>query len=610
MLSEEHAAASDRPGSDPAMKREVPRSFRRESRLFLWIALLLILFVNFVTLLFFRNAVVWGELVTERRAGEILRRISLASDSEAVGEAIEHAVLEPDVVFVGVYDSRGRRVQSSGHGFEAPQVWSAERPPPGRVAYEWKRRPAVLLASFTGGERLFLLALDPGPGATLRYLALLMTILVPVAAAALVVLAGFYLRSLLAPYDRMLETAGVVPGGEKAVGDEREFLIARFESTIAALSEKERELERLARLEKERADDLETAARTLARNLPTGLLSIDPNGIVVELNEAGREILALPREARGEPLEKLLSEVPELRDLVARVLRGRETLERREARWVRQGGEERVLGVTATAAMGADGRFLGVLALFTDLSEVRRLEARMALARHLADLGEVSAGAAHEFRNAAAAIDGYADLAQRHPERAAEHLKAIRREAQEMSRVTSDFLLFARPEGFSPEAVPFDGIVDAAAREIEGAFPGVAIARRGEFPDVRGSAVLLRRALVNLLRNAVQATPPARRAEKDGIVLEGLVDEEELAISVGDRGAGVDPAQREKIFMPFYSTKPDGAGIGLAIVGRIADLHGGTVEVSARPGGGSFFILRLPAAGPQAPAAAPSEGSR
>ena len=67
--------------------------------------------------------------------------------------------------------------------------------------------------------------------------------------------------------------------------------------------------------------------------------------------------------------------------------------------------------MTATPAEGADGRFLGVVALFSDLTEIRRLEARVALARHLADLGEVSAGAAHEFRNAAAAIDGYADLA-------------------------------------------------------------------------------------------------------------------------------------------------------------------------------------------------------
>ncbi|MGE5276393.1 MAG: two-component system sensor histidine kinase NtrB [Acidobacteriota bacterium] len=609
MPSPENAAEPDRAESSSGNGGQVPRSFRRESRLFLWIALLLILFVNFITLLFFRNAVAWGELVTERRAGELLRRLSLPPAPEAAAESIERAVLEPDVVFVGVYDERGRRVQSSGHGFQAPLVLSVERPPPGRVSYQWKRRPALLLAALSDGRRTYLLALEPGPGATLRWLALLMTILVPVAGAALVVLAGLYLKSLLAPYDRMLETAGAVAGGEKAVGDEREFLIARFESTIASLSEKERELHRLARLEKERADDLETAARTLARNLPTGLLSLDPQGTVVELNEAGREILALSREARGEPFERLLADIPELRELVARALRERETLERREARWVRQ-GEERVLGVTATAAMGADGRFLGVLALFTDLSEVRRLEARVALARHLADLGEVSAGAAHEFRNAAAAIDGYADLALRHPERAVEHLKAIRREAQEMSRVTSDFLLFARPEGFSPEAVPLEGVVDAAVREIEGAFPGVPVARRGEFPEVRGSAVLLRRALVNLLRNAVQATPVAQRAAGEAIVLEGRVGGEELALSVGDRGAGVDPAQREKIFMPFYSTKPDGAGFGLAIVGRIADLHGGTVEVSARPGGGSFFILRLPSARPPAPAAAPSAGSR
>jgi PAS domain S-box-containing protein len=590
------------------MKKEVPRSFRRESRLFLWVALLLILFVNLVTLLLLRSAVSWGELVTERRAGELLRRVSLGADSEGPREAIERAVLESDVVFVGIYDERGRRLQSAGHELDAPLLLSGPKPPPGRVANEWKSNPALLLARLSGGNRSYALALDPGPGATLRRLALLMTILVPVAGAALVVLAGFYLRSLLEPYDRMLQTAGAAPGGPPA-GDEREFLVARFESTIAALSEKERELARLARLEKERADDLETAARTLARNLPTGLLSIDPNGTVVEVNEAGREILALPPESRGEPFEKLLADLPELRDLVRRVLSDRQTLERREARWRRR-GEERVLGVTATAAMGADGRFLGVLALFTDLSDVRRLEARVALARHLADLGEVSAGAAHEFRNAAAAIDGYADLALRQEGRAPEYLKAIRREAQEMSRVTSDFLLFARPEGFSPEPVALDAAVEAAARETERAFPGVKVERRGELPEVRGSAVLLRRALANLLRNAVQATAPERRAEPDAIAVESTANGEEIALAVGDRGPGVDPGDREKIFVPFYTTKPGGAGIGLAIVGRIADLHGGTVELAPRPGGGSWFILRLPAAARPAPAAAPSEGSR
>ncbi len=188
-------------------------------------------------------------------------------------------------------------------------------------------------------------------------------------------------------------------------------------------------------------------------------------------------------------------------------------------------------------------------------------------------------------------------------------MKAIRREAQEMSRVTSDFLLFARPERFAPEAVSLEGVVEAAAREIESAFPGVRVERAGDFPEARGSAVLLRRALANLLRNAVEATPASRRGETGAIRIEGTAQGEEIGLEVQDRGPGVDPDQREKIFVPFYSTRPDGAGFGLSIVGRIAELHGGTVEVAARPGGGSRFTLRLPAA--RGPASgAPSAGSR
>src|SRR5262249_46691243 len=246
------------------------------------------------------------------------------------------------------------------------------------------------------------------------------------------------------------------------------FVIARFESTVAALSEKERELERMARSEKERADDLETAARTLSRNLPTGLLSVDTEGTVVELNESGREILMAGAASRGERAERLLADAPEFREILESVLRDRAAVGRQEVR-LRRGSVERVLGITVTPATGAAGRFLGVMALFTDLTDVRRLEARVALARHLADLGEVSAGAAHEFRNAAAAIDGFADLAQRQPDRAPEHLKAIRAEAQQISRITSDFLLFARPGGFAPEPVSLAAAAEEAGREIEGA---------------------------------------------------------------------------------------------------------------------------------------------
>jgi len=571
----------------------VPRTFRRESRLFLWVALLLILFLNLLTLLFFRRAVDWASESVERRAADFLQRLPLsaaASEDEA-GVAIRKAALDRDVVYVAVYDGEGRRLRTVGPEIDAPETLPVPRPDPGRIVFTWRKSPTLLLATAGTPQGAVSLALDPGPGAALRSLASALTVVVPVAGAALVVLAGFYLRSLLSPYDRLIAAAGGAPAAAPASraesADEREFLVGRFEATIAALREKERELQA-------RADDLETAARLLSRNLPTGLLSLDSEGKVVELNEAGREILRVRGDFHGQQFETTFAGAPEFRDLLAEVLSNRHPVGRREIHWT-AGEQMRSFGVTVTPAEGADGRFLGVLALFTDLTEMRRLEARIALTRHLSDLGQVSAGAAHEFRNAAAAIDGFADLALRNPDRAAEHLQAIRREAEEMSRVTSDFLLFARPEAFAPEPVDLASVAAAAAAETETAFPGVAVGLDGSFPSVSGSEVLLRRALVNLLRNAVEATAPERRGEPSAIRLTGWSEGNEAFLAVGDRGAGIDASLREEIFLPFYSTKPRGSGFGLAIVARIAELHGGTVDVSDRPGGGAVFTLRLPA---------------
>jgi PAS domain S-box-containing protein len=581
----------------PAARGEVPRSFRRESRLFLWVALILIVFLNLLTLRFFRAAVDWGADEVERRAGEILRRVALSSGrGEAGEETLERAALEPDVAYVALYDANGRRVRALGPGpVEAPAVLD-QRPAPGRLEHAWRSKPSLVVSTFATDKHFFVLALDPGSGGALRDSAQRLSVFIPAAGVALAILAALYLRSLLQPYERLLAAAGGAPAPMRESGDEREFVVARFEATIAALHEKERELERLARREKERADDLETAARTLSKNLPTGLLSVDPDGRVVELNESGREILKLEREVRGEDYGRVLAEAPDFRGLVEQVLSRRAVAGRREVRWKRGPGEGRVLGVTATPAEGADGRFLGAVALFSDLTEIRELEGRVALARHLADLGQVSAGAAHEFRNAAAAIDGFADLALRSndAERAAEYVRAIRQEAQEMSRVTSDFLLFARPETFAPEPIDLEEVVQAASAEAERAYPGMSVECSGEFPEATGSAVLLRRALVNLLRNAVEATPEERRPEVGAIALAGGRSAREATLSVGDRGPGVDAASRERIFLPFYSSKPRGSGFGLAIVARIAELHGGTVDVSDRPGGGALFTLRLP----------------
>ena len=206
-----------RSASPPA---EVPRSFRRESRLFLWIALLLILFLNLLTLRFFRSAVDWGTQEAERRAGEILRRIALSSGrGEAGDETMERAALEPDVAYVALYDGNGRRLRSLGPGPAEAPVLLEERPAPGRIQHVWSSKPQLVISTFATEKRFFVLALDPGAGGVLRDSARRLSIFIPAAGVALVILAALYLRSLLKPYDRLLAAAGDAPVPVRESGD-------------------------------------------------------------------------------------------------------------------------------------------------------------------------------------------------------------------------------------------------------------------------------------------------------------------------------------------------------------------------------------------------------
>src|SRR5712691_10616898 len=119
----------------------VPRTFRRDARLFLSIALLLILFLNLVTLFFFRASAEWGSRQTERRASEILRRLAL--EVAEPRDTMDRISVEPDVIFVALYDRQGRRVRGLGREIEAPQVLPIPLPPPGEVNAQWRRSPSL-----------------------------------------------------------------------------------------------------------------------------------------------------------------------------------------------------------------------------------------------------------------------------------------------------------------------------------------------------------------------------------------------------------------------------------------------------------------------------------
>ena len=219
-------------------------------------------------------------------------------------------------------------------------------------------------------------------------------------------------------------------------------------------------------------------------------------------------------------------------------------------------------------------------------------EAETAVRRseRLAALGQLSAGLAHELRNPLSSIKGSAELLSRSAARgnpvAQELAQIIIEEAARTNSLVTRFLDFARP--LEPRRQPVDvtQIIDRAAQRA-----GVQIIRNysPDVPPLNIDAELMEQVFLNLLTNASQASPPG-----GPITAVTRADDGQADISIVDRGCGIPPEKMDTIFNPFVTTKQNGVGLGLAIVSRIVDGHGGKMAVESAPGKGSVFHVLLP----------------
>lgn len=227
---------------------------------------------------------------------------------------------------------------------------------------------------------------------------------------------------------------------------------------------------------------------------------------------------------------------------------------------------------------------------------LRKAEAAVRRADRLAALGQLTAGLAHELRNPMSTIKNSAEMLSKtvssSDEVGRELAGFISSEVDRTNSLITRFLEFARPMRLRLEVEDVTGILDRAAGQLEKITPGVQIFKNYS-PDVRPIPVdgeLLERVFFNLLHNAAQASPP------QGVVtLRTRPMGDAVEIAVIDRGAGIAPKDLENIFNPFFTTKHDGVGLGLAIVSKIVDEHDGKIVVESQPGEGSVFRVILPA---------------
>jgi signal transduction histidine kinase len=366
-------------------------------------------------------------------------------------------------------------------------------------------------------------------------------------------------------------------------------LMQTFQTSIRTLRGRESELVQLREREKARADELALITATLVRSLSSGFLSLDEDGLVVDLNEEARLLLRVQEGSHaGKTVMAVLGDTPFARR-VTMALEARVALQREE---VGSEQSDSLIGLTTVPLLDDQGRYFGMLALFTDLLPVRRLERRVRDMQSLADLGELSAGIAHEFRNSLSTILGYLHLAQRTASGdAGDRLARAEQEAKQLNGAVESLLAFVRPMPLDLRSVDLLELSRDVIAQLEPVSQGARFEVRGETAIVKGDSTLLRRVLENVLRNAVDAI---RQKECAGKVEVHVAAKPTPSLTITDDGIGLDPSQATKLFLPFHSTKQSGFGVGLALARKIVLLHGGTIDLNGAPGQGATARITFP----------------
>ncbi|MDA8099160.1 MAG: ATP-binding protein [Nitrospiraceae bacterium] len=260
---------------------------------------------------------------------------------------------------------------------------------------------------------------------------------------------------------------------------------------------------------------------------------------------------------------------------------------------------ERILEITTFPLLDRASRVPQVVEYIKDVTEKIRLQERLEHARRLAALGEMAAKIAHEVRNPLNAITGAAHfLATEYPgdETIQKFTSLIKRQSHRVDQVASDILHAARPLRLNLTSVSVDTVVEQALASLRD-MPDrqrIVIERTAGaiIPRVQVDELQIEQAVYNVLKNAVEAMPDGGRLRI------GTSWEEEtgrITVRIQDSGSGIKPADRNRVFQAFYTTKDSGTGLGLSIVEGVLKNHGGTIEIEQPDGGGTIVTLRIPA---------------
>jgi len=429
--------------------------------------------------------------------------------------------------------------------------------------------------------------------------------------------AALVARRISKPVQQLAEgAAGIARGDwnqriEPPTDDEIGRLAIAFNHMVGELAQQRVALEN-ANTELRRGfedlTDLKSYTDNILASLTTGIVTVDLEGRVVTLNPAAELMTGFfAGEVRGRYCTEVFAHTPDLAELLMETLASRVAVPGVTVTLRRRNGRAMPVELSAAPLRGGESKELGVIGVFRDLTRVRQLEDRLRRSDRLAAIGELAAGLAHEIKNPLTSLLTFSrHLARRFedPDFRQKFLSVVPRELERINTIVERLLELARPARltFKPLRLPalLERVLELYGDRLEAQSIRVVRDWRRDVPVVWVDQEALYRALVNLVANALDAMPRGGRltlrvAWSDAETLASArAGTRRVAVEVEDSGTGIEPADLDRIFNPFFSTKEGGTGLGLALTQKIVEDHGGSIDVRSGLGAGALFRIVLP----------------
>lgn len=347
----------------------------------------------------------------------------------------------------------------------------------------------------------------------------------------------------------------------------------------------------------QRVNRMKRFQREILDNMNSGFLIADAKGIIIAINKAACQILGLVEESvTGRHVEGIMRPTSGMECPITSALRHGEDFSSYEFYAETRDKESALLGLTTNRIHDTYGQLTGLIATFTDLTEMAQMRQELQQQDRMAVVGELSAGLAHEIRNPVASIRGAADEMRKTDDEAMiKRLGSIAiRESDRLNEIVTSFLEFARDPSRPRDVVDVRELAREVYTDLKEKFTqGNKLEVFLYLPDgpcpVLCDPVQIRQVFMNLGQNALEAMGAQGTLK---ITMKETAGPVECAFE--DNGPGIPPDKIGRVFEPFFTEKPQGVGMGLAICMRLVNAHDGTIQAAARAQGGTVMTVRLP----------------